>query len=419
MTAMNSCLLLANVQGKELSLTAQWKVNAGSNQRHCRTLDLVFKWSPRTYATEPDPCISTSTGRNDESGPPHLDGGKPWSEFVIDSLQRTEWQVSPDDGVAMKFILADREGFCTRSDFLERRMEGYRALVVARSFLQPRHHINRAAISDDDRPDASILFSILSDAVGGLIVSNIDALDEVEVELDNRLSYLWIAPSCPPLTRIAWVRGRYNIDHSKRIWDSAVALGIAVVILDNEGHWLQDARWNHLREDFIPTNLDPDAGLADRLVDAIRRYEKPIHGITTSSNKRLVSVAKACETLGLRTSPAQSFIIAADKCITREMEPSSDVTSLRVQNVQDLRDRLSSNRFPPIPYPMVVKPCIGWASECISKVHTETELLRAVEKASERHRLSPIRRTDVMIESYVEGPEIDANIVLLAGLRRQ
>lgn len=339
----------------------------------------------------------------------------PWSRFIIDSLERAERPGAQEDRIAVKFILADREGFCVRSDFLERRMEGYKALVSAQGFLEPRQEISRAVMRDEDSLHALILPSLLSNAVGALIVRDADALDEAESELDNRLSYPWIFPSCPPLTRIAWVRGRYNLDHSRRIWDTALALGIAVVILDKEGHWLQDAQWKHLREGFIPTNLDPDAGLADRLVEAIRGYGKSIHGITTSSNKRLIAVAKACEKLGLPTSSAESFIIAADKYKSREIEPPSDVTSLRVQNIEDLKDRLSSNNFPLIQYPLVVKPCIGWASECISKVHTETELVRAVEKASERHRSSPIQRSDVMIESYVEGPEIDANIILLDG----
>jgi hypothetical protein len=347
--------------------------------------------------------------------PINIDSSLTWSAFVTHNLQSLNQLDAGDNSIAIKFILLDRTGFCIRSDFLERRLEGLNSVVQVAGCLQPLQEIKRTEIPATNHIHPSQLPQILSYAVGAIIAKDIYALDETEVELDNRLSFLWISPSSIPLRRIAYVRGRYNLDHSERIWESARTLGIAVVIIDNEGHWLQHTEWTHLREGFIAANLDPDEGFLERLVDAIRSYGKPIHGITTVSNKRMVGVARACEKLGLPTSPSESFAIAADKFRSREIEPSTDVPSFRVQHVEDLRARLSSDQFAPIQYPVVVKPCIGWGSECISKVHTPHELIQAVERASERHRTSPIQRSDVMIESYVNGPEIDANIVLLDG----
>ncbi|KAI1076549.1 glutathione synthetase ATP-binding domain-like protein [Whalleya microplaca] len=410
-----TCIFALNLLGNEHNVPACWKMNESSAQRHCRTLDLILNWKPDLNVVKTQSSIASRKYNNPESGPIYLDSTLPWCGFVIDTLKRLEQPGGWDDAIMVKFILPDRSGFCVLSDFLQRRLDGFDAVLAAQSFLKPRQDINGLDLSDGDGLHASLLSRILSYAVGGMVVKDIDALDGTEAELDSRLSFPWISPSCPPFKRLAYVRGRYNMDHSRRIWDAAYVLGIAIVIVDKEGHWLQHPQWDNIREGFIPANLDPDEGFVDRLLIAIRSYGKPIHGITTVSNKRMVGVAQACEKLGLPTSPLESFTTAADKFKSRQMEPDSEVTAFRVPDIDHLKGRLSSNEYPPIQYPVVVKPCIGWASECISKVHAEKELVQAVEKASERHRRTPIQRGDVMIESYVDGPEIDANIVLLNG----
>lgn len=389
-------------------------VNPGSAQRHCRTLDLVLNQQADLNNKKNFPPGSSDCG-DLGSAPIHFDRTLPSGRFVINSLQHLVRPGARDNAIAIKFVLPDRSGFCVRSDFLEQRLGGFDPVARAECFLNPRQEINHAPLLSSADLNASLLPQILHNAVGAMVVKDIDALSRTEAELDNRLSFPWLSPSCPPLRRVAWVGGRYNMDHSKRIWEAASALGIAVVVIDKEGHWLQDPRWSHVREGFIPANLDPDNGFVDRLISAVRSYGKPIHGITTVSNKRMVGVARACEKLGLPTSPSESFIIAADKFRSREIEPCSDTIAFRVQSTEDLKGRLSSHELPPIQYPVVVKPCIGWGSECIARVHAENQLIQAVERASERHRTSPIQRTDVMIESYVEGPEIDANVVLLDG----
>lgn len=404
---------LSVAYGCIVSVPAYWTVNEISTSRHSRTLDLVLNLGP-SQEDNANLISEISEGGGLTLPTIYTDSSSPWCRFVIDVLER--WMQRPearDKAIAIKFILPVRSGFCVRSDFLERRLDGFEAVTLAQGFLQPRQEIHYLALPS--KVEASSLPSMLLYSVGALLLKDFNDLGRTEAELNNRLSFSWISPSCPTLKRVAYVRGRWNIDHSERIWEAARSLGIILVIIDNEDHWLQDVKWAHLREGFIPANLDPDEGLVDRLVAAIRSYGKPIHGITTVSNKRMVAVAQACERLGLPTSPSESYAIAADKFRSREIEPKSDVTAFRVLSTDDLRRRLCSEEVSPIHYPVVVKPCIGWASECVSKVHTEEELLQAVEKASSRHRESSIRRGDVMIESYIGGPEIDANIVLLNG----
>jgi biotin carboxylase len=66
-------------------------------------------------------------------------------------------------------------------------------------------------------------------------------------------------------------------------------------------------------------------------------------------------------------------------------------------------------------FPLIVKPCTGWNSDCVVKVRDLEELRAAVRRASARHADSAAKNTGVVIEPYVDGPEVDANFVVLDG----
>jgi biotin carboxylase len=134
----------------------------------------------------------------------------------------------------------------------------------------------------------------------------------------------------------------------------------------------------------------------------------------TVSDARLSGVARACEILGFPTSPSSAYTYAGDKYQTRMMEPDTH-GAFRVFGVDNLRENLTAVGRPALTYPLIVKPCLGWGSQAVSRVSNEEELFRAVEKASACHGLSSQRRSDVVIEPYIDGPEVDANFVLLDG----
>ncbi|KAF2969433.1 hypothetical protein GQX73_g4109 [Xylaria multiplex] len=400
-----ACSIYTDIQTKGMIIPLEWKINPPSELRYCWTVDVVFNVHLVSSAGEVNYSYPVHEGHKSSGNCPNnipLDASSPWGAYVIDNLRHLSQPGAEilNDSITIKFIFPDRSGFCIRSDFLQRRLEGYIGMSSARSFLQPRQEIHHATLPNEAHPNAFSLPEILSNAVGGIVVKSADALDQLETELDNRLAFPWISPRCPPFRRIAYVKGRWNMDHSKRIWEAASALGIAVVIIDEEGHWLQDSQWEHVREGFIPVNVDTDEGFVERLVTAVRG--------------RMVQVALACEKLGLPTSPSAAFAIAADKFKSRQIEPDEGADALWMPSIEHLKDFLSSDS-PQIQYPVVVKPCIGWGSECISKVHNERELIQAATRASERHSTSSVQRPDIMIEPYIEGPEIDANVVLADG----
>jgi ATP-grasp N-terminal domain/ATP-grasp domain len=386
-----------------------------SQERFCRTLDVAInQLSELEMKTTSIGNLSIHDEQTDSTI--QLTPNTQGAYFLIENIEQLGRSGARSLSIAIKFILPDRDGFCVRSDFLERRLDGCESVTRVQGFLEPRQEIKSASFDNENDTDLPRLSTLLLRAVGGIVVKDVDALNKVETELDNRISFPWISSVPLPTKRIVWVKGRLDFEFSRRIYEAAWALGTTLVIIDNPGHWLQEdnPRWTHLREAFIPVKISADEGFVDRIVSAVRNYGKPIDGIVTVSNALIIGVANACETLGLPTTPPEPYILAADKYKTREMELDQG-GAFRVFSPKELRERLASKDHPPLQYPLIAKPCMGWGSECISKVHNEAELVQAVEKASDRHRTSPQQRTDVMIEPYIEGPEVDANIVLLDG----
>ncbi|KJK68209.1 ATP-grasp domain protein [Aspergillus parasiticus SU-1] len=396
-----------NVEGKNVYVDGLWQLNiAAPGESLHRTLDVTLD----LVSIGNNPALSpTSSALNALQ----LRSDDRASSFLIRHL----YQPLPASSVlAIKFILPVKSGFTVRSDFLERRLEGYEHALSVESFLTPREEIKAPDFRRLDNESPLSLLDLLPHAVGAVQVQSEQHLAGLEAELVNRLSFAWISPELIEEKRIAWIKGKEDLESGRRIWEAARALGIKVVILDHDGHWFQkdDDRWNYLREAFIPTDITADQGFVDRIVAAVRSYDKPIHALVTVNNAGAIGTARACQILGFRSAPPESYIIAGDKFKTREMEPDNG-GAFKVFNIDELRTRLRSKVHSPIEYPVIVKPCMGWGSECVSKVQTEEELIQAVARASSRHSEGPNPRSDVMVEPYIDGPEVDANFVLIEG----
>ncbi|KAI1880374.1 hypothetical protein JX265_001995 [Neoarthrinium moseri] len=250
-----------------------------------------------------------------------------------------------------------------------------------------------------------------------MILKTKTTLNELLSELKNRLPSRWISEVPIPRRRLVWVEGRKDINVSLGMYKAAYALGITLVIIDNPGHWLEDnaGAYAYLREAFIPVRIAADEGFVERILSAVRAYDKPIDGVMTVSDARLQGVAEVCDILGLPTPPASAYAIAGDKAKTRMLEPDTS-GAYAFESVAALEKQLGpGGLLDGLQYPVIVKPCIGWGSECISKVSNDKELVVAAQKASNRHANSPQRRADFLIERYVDGPEVDINFALQDG----
>lgn len=383
--------------------------NACSGQRYW-TLDLIVH--PATNAE-----ISVN-GEDDGQSSSYLDLGPAdllpflFLKECINSINEIQ------ELTAVRFIFPATDGHVTRSDFLERRLECCEYIAKATSFLSPLQAITNVVPCEITR---SSLTDLLPKAIGGILTQSTGSdpvlrLQELDRELSNRLSFSWMLPEPPSRRRVAWVEGREDIESSRRAYGAARALGISLVMIENAGHWLEDGNGPHahLREAFIAVNIEVDDQFPQRIANAVRGYPHPIDGVMTISDVRLPGVAKACEILGLPTSPYNAYAIAGDKAKTRMLEFDTDEV-FTLSSAEELPEYLSSLQGKALPFPMIVKPCLGWSSDCVAKVSNEAELAEAVHKASERHADAPKPSTAVIVEPYIDGPEVDANFVLLNG----
>jgi hypothetical protein len=318
---------------------------------------------------------------------------------------------------AFKVLISTVEGYVSRGDVLERRLEGCDLILRTQSFVRPLEHIK----SPETKVAKGNLHEVLSSGtlLGGLSLRNHDptsaesVLSSVDTELQNRLSLQWLSPQALTRKRLAFVQGRTNPQSSIRMWETAHAVGISLFILDAEGHWLQQPQWAHLYEAFVPTDITPNEGLDDRLTAAVKAYPHKIDGIMTVSDVRLPGVAKAAHKLGFTTSPLEAYITAGDRYLTRKLKPSA-TESFECSSVEQLRARLTGSANASVKYPLIVKPCTGWGSECVTRASNANELVAAVGKAVGRHAGSTFAQACV-VEPYIDGPEFDANFVLLEG----
>lgn len=324
-------------------------------------------------------------------------------------------------------ILPTTDGYVARSDFLRQRLQDFPfSISKIQECASPlRKYVScrlPASVSSEDG-----LADLVEQAAGviqwGDLEASVSILDLQQYllcltrELHDRLNNApWMAPHYIARKRVALIRGRPNLTAGGPIYRAARTLGLDLVIIDGEGHWLQaDTDENRMhREAFLATDMTEDSGVVDRIIASITRYSLPIHGIFTLSDNFFVTCARVAEALGLPTNPASAFETSVDKHRSRLLQDAPGQTA-RVSGIDELNALLSLSPstngaipFTPV-YPVIVKPTKGWSSECVSKVSNPADLATAVGKATARHGSAAV------IEPFFDGPEIDANFVLLDG----
>ncbi|KAH6649500.1 hypothetical protein F5144DRAFT_521913 [Chaetomium tenue] len=337
---------------------------------------------------------------------------------------------------ALRLLFPSQSGTPARSDVLEYRLRGCPVVHTVRSFLQPLAPVTATPPSSANAiTTAQALSQLLSTAMGGIIAESrtlptTTLLTTLTHQLTYRLSLPYLLPTTPQSQkkRIFWIQGRANITASHQFYSAAHALGLTLVVADAPGHWMQpdDSPHARFREAFVPLDIAGDAGLADRIVAAVRAYPEKVDGVVSISDVRLPAVARACEVLGLPTEAAGAYRVAGDKGATRRAEIEAAAggqggggageEGFVLGEAGELEKVLEEREGGKgLVFPLIVKPCTGWNSDCVVKVRDVEELRAAVKRASARHADSPAKNTGVVVEPYVDGPEVDANFVMLDG----
>ena len=345
-----------------------------------------------------------------ESCKQHPRGNTSKFDFMLRCLDAATKGHRPTPVAIKLVVVVARNGFAASANLLQSRLTDHPCIRDAVDFVNPGQQLTQS-YSWTHTLD---LFQILENSIGGILITSSNthstnyALDEVEYELGNRFPMEWVLDSPPIKTRLALIEGRPSRTVGEWVFKAAKDLGIALLVLDHEGHWLQGPEHSLLREDFLAIDRTIDDGLPARIIEALRSLGKPIDAITTFSDHYLVTVAKVAEQLGLPSSPAAAFETSRDKYQSRVLAADRSQV-LRAETVPELRKAIKSHSAA-FQYPLVVKPTGGYGSEGVAKVNNIDDLLRAATKIdTSRHG------SGILIEPYVDGPEIDANFVLLDG----
>ncbi|KAF7904136.1 hypothetical protein EAF00_001470 [Botryotinia globosa] len=222
-------------------------------------------------------------------------------------------------------------------------------------------------------------------------------LDE---ELTRRFSFAWHSARQTPKRCLAVIRPGppshlLSLSKLEDLAIAATSLNIVLMFFDDLCHGLAGAEWAHLREDFVPLDMTLDEDMPHRIASAVSAYPKQIDGIIGKYEPLLTIVSEAATLLGFSTSSPKSVSMARDKYQTRQFNQS--LFCYRIQNIPDLEDVIARYRtVAPLSLPLIVKPANGWASEGVCKYGRDSQGL-------------------VLVEPYVDGPEVDANLVLVDG----
>jgi biotin carboxylase len=104
------------------------------------------------------------------------------------------------------------------------------------------------------------------------------------------------------------------------------------------------------------------------------------------------------------TASAEAFEIATDKYRTGVFEGRPAFL------VRSVKEALGVLQRGELEYPFIVKPCKGFLSEGVFKVHSPHELASAIRGVNlDRHG------AEFVLEAYCDGPEVDINFVLSEG----
>ncbi|KAF4343768.1 carnosine synthase 1 [Fusarium beomiforme] len=336
----------------------------------------------------------------------------------VDSVHQESNGVLPAIQALVKVLIVPHDGYLCRRDILQLRMVQSECVETLVSHPEPGS-LFPSPYPPNGKGD---LLSLLQSSPGALICKpslceahGIGAFDLLDKDLYNRLSFDWVLPIKPPTRTVAVVGGRPLFDSttcsygSEGPFNAARALGISVIVLDRPGHFMQRPEYSHLCDGFIAVDMTIDDRLPDRLAEAVRGLK--IDGIITFSDEYVITTAKAAALLGLETEPVESIVTAHYKDATRRALDAPNLQSLRVESSEDLDSERFSSVIEGLKYPLVVKPCRGAASRGVKKVRGLSELRQALTQL-ERDGLS---KYGMLIETYISGPEIDANIALWNG----
>ena len=152
-----------------------------------------------------------------------------------------------------------------------------------------------------------------------------------------------------------------------------------------------------------------DAEFPTRILQALSQIETPITGLTSNFETLSLPVAQTAEFLGLPHEDLAALDICQDKYKQRIASGGGAVKIRKGDEVANVvKDALN--------YPVIVKPLGGIFSEGVSRANCASELSTAADRLfTSTYGVTGGGIKVATVEEYIDGPEIDVNVVLLDG----
>ncbi len=233
-----------------------------------------------------------------------------------------------------------------------------------------------------------------------------------------------------PGKRLLVILGSYR---SKRhLYEHARELGVLLVVVDGPRHWVRTcAGPEDLIERHLAVDLAPFSTFSERAVSAVQATGLAIDGIGTIDEFAGGFAARIADALGLPFHSVDSADLARDKHRARQACDAAGLPGPRFARIES-PDQLGAAAAH-VGFPAVLKPVSGVGSVQTYRVRDECELARrysnTVEEVrtayhKEPHDLSSDRDwfhlmwsgvPTLTLESWIEGPKYDVDLLLEAG----
>lgn len=203
----------------------------------------------------------------------------------------------------------------------------------------------------------------------------------------------------------------------KFILERLKELGVTLVCLHKEKMLLAEPYIEH----WITADLSSAETCLEQVnAFLVRHSEIRIEGVITFWDECTVLTSRISEELHLAGIPFPSAEKIKNKYLFRDLCQEYGIPAPRhklLRRKEDIAAVESELRFP-----LVVKPVYGASSAFVVKVENRQELEEAfasIEKNIHMHELAPEWRTwDIFLEEYIDGDEVDIDILLQQGEMR-
>lgn len=153
---------------------------------------------------------------------------------------------------------------------------------------------------------------------------------------------------------------------------------------------------------------------AAAMIEIARRSPEPFAGVITYWETRVEAVAEIARFLGVPSSPVAAIRACRDKYLGRTALKIAGVPQAESVVVSDLSEARTAAEQ--LGYPVVVKPRALGSSNGVRLVWNADELAAAYRYAKmARFNGVPIPDRPILIEEYLEGPEISVDSICLDG----